>query len=38
MSRNYVSAADKEKSCPYLEYIAFNLDEDFSGQVLGNMI
>lgn len=35
MTRNYVSAAQKENSTPYLEYITFNLDEDPSDHGFG---
>ncbi|KAF7513296.1 hypothetical protein GJ744_009717 [Endocarpon pusillum] len=35
MSQNFVPAANKEKACPCLEYITFNLDEDPSEQGFG---
>ncbi|KAL8700018.1 MAG: hypothetical protein Q9224_001157, partial [Gallowayella concinna] len=35
MMRNYSSAAQKEMSRPYLEYITFNIDEDPSDQGFG---
>ncbi|KAL8775852.1 MAG: hypothetical protein Q9194_003575 [Teloschistes cf. exilis] len=35
MTRSYVSAAQKESSSPYLEYITFNLDEDPSDHGFG---
>ncbi|KAL9019704.1 MAG: hypothetical protein Q9185_003042 [Variospora sp. 1 TL-2023] len=35
MTRNYISAAQKESSRPYLEYITFNLDEDPSDHGFG---
>lgn len=35
MTRNYISAAQKENSTPYLEYITFNLDEDPSDHGFG---